>query len=91
LNRVKNECFNPERITILPLDFNDPDNVLKKTKEFVNNQDIKVDILMNNAGASMRAEFLDFAFENEKQMMNVNYLSQVAISKVFLNYNLVMF
>jgi short-subunit dehydrogenase len=38
---------------------------------------------MNNAGSSMRSEFLDFAFENEKQMMNVNYLSQVAISKVF--------
>ena len=45
-------------------------------------KDREVDILINNAGISMRVDFISNAFENDKIMINTNYLSHVAMTKV---------
>jgi len=52
----------------------------------MNDGKIKVDILINNAGVSLRSFVLNNPFENDIKIMNVNYLSQVAITKVHTSY-----
>lgn len=75
MKRVKENCFNSDRVQILPLDFANPDEIEKKVRTFMGSHNKNIDILLNNAGISMRAEFLDYHFENHKIMMNINYLS----------------
>jgi len=64
------------------MDFTKPEEILKKASDYIKEKSLKVDIIINNAGISVRSSVVDNAFENEKQIMNVNYLSQVALTKV---------
>ena len=44
--------------------------------------DNKIDILINNSGRSVRANGLEMDFENEEYIMNLNFMSKVALTKV---------
>ncbi len=44
----------------------------------------KIDILINNAGLSMRASCLDHSLENDIYLLNVNLVGVIALTKVVL-------
>jgi len=83
LNRVKALCGNTDNISVLPLD-------LKKHKEMISLSQKaisfygKVDILVNNAGISQRSLIKDTKLEVYEQLMHINYLGTVALSKAIL-------
>ena len=85
LERVKNNCKNPENVEIFPLDMSNLDVLEVSANEyFKQNPEKKIDILINNAGLSMRASCLEHSFEKDKYIMTVNFLSVVALTKVLL-------
>lgn len=57
---------------------------LQKTAEDIVAIHGGVDILVNNAGISSRAKAIDTKIEVDRQMMLVNYLNQIALTKVVL-------
>jgi len=79
---VKKSCAKPDKVIILPLDLSNPEKVLSQAQQFLTQSKQKIDILINNGGISMRSGFLENSFENEITMLNVNYLSQIALTKV---------
>ena len=75
LERVKDACLRPEKVTILKLDMTDFDTVRAVTTEVVKNLENKgqkLDVVVENAGVSMRCEFKDYSFKNHIQMFDVN-------------------
>tara|TARA_Y100001960_G_C14691827_1_gene836775 strand:+ start:479 stop:1267 length:789 start_codon:yes stop_codon:yes gene_type:complete len=58
-----------------------PRELYDKVKE----QNVKVDILINNAGFGFSGLFLDSSMNNYKEMMNVNIYSLTALTHLFLN------
>jgi short-subunit dehydrogenase len=85
LERVKNNCKYPENVEIFILDMSNADQLeILVNDYFAKNPGKKIDILLNNAGLSMRATCLEHTFEKDKYIMNVNFLSVIALSKVFL-------
>lgn len=46
----------------------------------------KLDIVIENAGVSMRSEFKDYSLENHEYMTNLNYNGPVAHVKSILNH-----
>jgi len=74
-------------VQIILLDLTKPQEILTKATNIINERKIKVDILINNAGISVRSSFMDNAFENEIHITNVNYLSQVALTKARIFYS----
>ncbi|MEC8832515.1 MAG: SDR family oxidoreductase [Bacteroidota bacterium] len=83
LIKVKEECGNMDNISILPLDLNN-----HKGMEAIAQQAVsfygKVDILVNNAGISQRSLIKDTKLEVYEQLMDINYLGTVALSKAIL-------
>lgn len=65
---------------VLPLDLSRPEKAVNRAEAFLD--DIKVDILINNAGISQRSLALDTDFEVYRDLMEVNYFSVVALSKL---------
>eukprot|EP01016_Furgasonia_blochmanni_P033512 TRINITY_DN3510_c0_g1_i1.p1 TRINITY_DN3510_c0_g1~~TRINITY_DN3510_c0_g1_i1.p1 ORF type:complete len:313 (-),score=48.05 TRINITY_DN3510_c0_g1_i1:149-1087(-) len=86
LERVKAACKHPERVRIFEMDHSDPDAVLQRSKQILQQIERGVDIMIHNAGISMRALAVENSFENDKMLMNVNFLSTVAITKNLLPY-----
>ena len=58
-----------------------PQELYNKIKE----KDIKIDIIINNAGFGFSGLFLDSPIENYKEMLNVNIYSLTALTHLFLN------
>lgn len=84
LQRVKSATgLADEDVLVLPLDMEKletiPAAVEKVTAKFG-----KVDILFNNAGVSQRSSVLDTKMEVFERLMNLNYLSVVALTKAVL-------
>ncbi|RIV30613.1 SDR family oxidoreductase [Flagellimonas lutimaris] len=83
LMKVKELCESPENISILPLDLKnheEMENLAQKAISFYG----KVDILVNNAGISQRSLIKDTKLEVYEQLMDINYLGTVALSKAIL-------
>ena len=83
LERVKNNCKNPQNILIQRLDLENheeiplvAENVLKQLK--------KIDILINNGGVSQRSLVKDTSLEVDRKIMNINFLGTVALTKAVL-------
>ena len=57
-------------------------------KDFFNRagKDLIVDVLINNAGLSMRLQFLENSHENEKYMMDVNFFGPVELTRVCISF-----
>ncbi len=83
LEKVKNECENPQNIRILPLDLENYSNFNNLTKQailFFGN----IDILINNGGISQRSLAKETNIKVDKKIMEVNYFGTVALTKAIL-------
>ncbi|MGB7394338.1 MAG: SDR family oxidoreductase [Pricia sp.] len=83
LERVKAGCEHPEKVTVIPLDVTDFDALPEKMTEAVAAFG-GIDVLINNAGISQRSLIEDTDFEVYRQLMDVNYLGTVALTKAVL-------
>ncbi|KAL4474792.1 hypothetical protein ABPG74_001488 [Tetrahymena malaccensis] len=89
LEKVKSQCKDPSKVTVLPLDMSKTKEVIKQTEDFIKDlekQNKKLDIVIENAGVSMRSEFKDYSFENHEYMTNLNYNGPVAHVKGLLDH-----
>lgn len=83
LNEVKALCSYPEKVTVLPFDLADINNmpsVVSNAVKKIGN----IDILVNNGGISQRSLIVETAIEVDKKLMEVDYLGTVALSKAIL-------
>ncbi|MDO1514380.1 SDR family oxidoreductase [Maribacter confluentis] len=85
LNMVKSNCHFPELTKILPLDLTDFDTLENITAEAISLFG-KIDILINNGGLSQRSLIIDTSFEVYQQMVNVNYLGTIKLTKHLLPF-----
>ena len=86
LERVKQACQYPDKVIVQPLDLSVPENVSKDVAGILAQREKlpPIDILINNAGISMRVAFLDNDLVSDAKMMDLNVLSQIAITRVNL-------
>ncbi len=85
LERVKQGCDISENIAIVPLDlanFETMEATVAKAMSCFG----AIDILINNAGISQRSLITNTSFSVYKQLMDINYLGTVALSKAILPY-----
>lgn len=83
LLKVRALCDGSDNIAILPLDLNDHgamEEIAQKAISIFG----KIDVLVNNAGISQRSLIMDTQLEVYEQLMNINYLGTVALSKALL-------
>lgn len=83
LVKVKELCGGSQTVSILPLDLKNHhqmEGIAKKAVSLFG----KVDILVNNAGISQRSLIMDTKLEVYEQLMQINYLGTVALSKAIL-------
>lgn len=85
LERVKKQCPNgpADGIAVLPLDLNELDTLGDKSKQALSAFG-QVDILINNGGIGQRGRAVETILKVDRLMMNVNYLSHVALTKYVL-------
>lgn len=72
-------------IMILPFDLGDTKNATGLAAQIINKFG-RIDILVNNGGYSQRGEAMETAIEIDRQLMEVNYFSAVALTKAVLPY-----
>ena len=83
LMKVKELCGGGDNISILPLDLKNHEETLNLAQKAISFYG-KVDILVNNAGISQRSLIKDTKLEVYEQLMDINYLGTVALSKAIL-------
>jgi dehydrogenase/reductase SDR family member 7B len=89
LERVQqNNNLNDENSLVLPLDLASTNDIVTKT-ETVIAKFRYIDILVNNGGLSQRALAKDSPIELDRQIMEVNYFGQIALTKSVLPHMLV--
>jgi dehydrogenase/reductase SDR family member 7B len=84
LERVKNNCAHPDKCSIVLIDLNDETSVRKAYDE-IKSQNIKIDIFFNNGGISQRSLALETPLELERKMFEVNFFSNILLSKLVGN------
>ncbi len=72
-------------LMILPFDLADTKNASGLIAQIMNKFG-RIDILVNNGGYSQRSEASETAIEIDRQLMEVNYFSYVALTKAVLPY-----
>ncbi|MGB5554517.1 MAG: SDR family oxidoreductase [Flavobacteriaceae bacterium] len=85
LAKVKNNCQNPEKVRILPLDLSNSLNMKSRTEKALAAFG-QIDLLINNAGISQRSLIRDTDLSVYDKLMNVNYLGTIALTKTLLPY-----
>ena len=80
---VKNQCKNPEKVVVLPLDLEDYQNLDSKVATAISFFG-KIDVLINNGGISQRSLAKNTDILVDKRLMDVNYLGTVALTKALL-------
>ena len=83
LERVKNECANPEVIRLLPIDLSESSDFDQKTAEAIAFFG-KIDIVLHNGGISQRSLIKETKLEVDRKLMEVNYFGTVALTKAIL-------
>ena len=83
LERVKNECANPDSIQILPLDLLN-NNEAPKWVDTAWNAFNGVDILINNGGIGQFGSVIETSEEVERKIFETNYFAHVSITKAIL-------
>lgn len=85
LEKVKTLCDNNDKVSILPLDlanYNNMNTIVKSAFSIFGN----IDILVNNGGISQRSLIIETSIDVDKKLMEVDYLGTVALSKALLPY-----
>lgn len=72
-------------LMILPFDLSDTKNASGLTAQIINKFG-RIDMLINNGGYSQRSEASETAIDIDRQLMEVNYFSYVALTKAVLPY-----
>ncbi len=85
LERVKANCPDPSKVTIVPLDVADYKSIEGKVKPVIEKLG-RIDILFNNAGISQRALAKDTKMEVYEKIMNVNFMGTVAMTLAALPF-----
>lgn len=80
LDRVKKSCAHPEKVDIVPLDLSSPDSVQQAINHCLDHYDY-IEMLFNNGGISQRAEALETDMEVVRKMMEVDFFSNISLSK----------
>jgi short-subunit dehydrogenase len=82
---VSNELLGefPIKITTLAIDLFKPE-AAEEVFNAVREQNIIVDILVNNAGQGQYGKLVDYEFERDIDMVNLNVVSLVGLTKLFL-------
>lgn len=84
LERVKAATgLRSEDVLVLPIDMENH-NEIQSAVDTVLSTFGRIDILFNNAGVSQRSSVVDTDFEVFERLMNLNYLSVVALTKAVL-------
>lgn len=83
MQRVQASFKETDRIQILPLDLSKPEECLKTVSEFAERAP-KIDLVVNNAGVTMREQFVNTDFSTVQMMLNTNCLSHIAVTKGLL-------
>jgi len=83
LKAVKNSCDYPENIKILPLDLKDFDSMEKHVKKAITFFG-SIDLLINNGGVSQRSLIAETNFHVYQELININYLGTLALTKALL-------
>jgi dehydrogenase/reductase SDR family protein 7B len=94
LERVSNACEtlldsssshskHPPLPKVLPLDLNDLQSLVEKAEEALHLYG-KIDVIILNAGLSVRATALETSLAVDQQLMNVNYLGGITLCKAVL-------
>ncbi len=83
LEETKTACKSSAAVAVLALDLKQPsamENTVQKALTFFG----KIDILINNAGLSQRSLILETDLKVFKELMDVNYLGTIALTKALL-------
>jgi dehydrogenase/reductase SDR family protein 7B len=84
LERVGKLCnLNENQILILPFDLNNI-SLFESNVNTIINKFGKIDLLFNNGGFSQRSEALKTPLEIDRQIMEVNYFANIALTKLVL-------
>jgi len=83
LERVKKACANSASVEIFQLDLSNPQEVLDKATQFAAKIQI-LDVLVLNGGISSRDSFEKMSMGALSTIMNINFVSNVALTKAFL-------
>ncbi|MDX1587982.1 MAG: SDR family oxidoreductase [Oleiphilaceae bacterium] len=91
LERVRDACVasgsTAENVLVLPLDVTDMDRLAPATREVLD-QFGQIDLLINNAGLSQRSLCKDTDMSVYRQLMEVDVLGQIALTKAVLPHML---
>jgi short-subunit dehydrogenase len=83
LERVRAACAHPEQVRVLPLDLVDIAALAGKTKEAIAFFG-RIDIMVHNGGVSQRGLVAETALSVDRQVMELDYFSYVALTKLLL-------
>lgn len=81
----KSQSLKPDDILVLPMDMLENDkheSLLSKVIEHFG----QLDVLVNNAGRSQRAQFKDIALEVDREMFELDVFSVVNLSRVYVRH-----
>ena len=86
LERVKVQTgLSDENILVLPLDLAEHGQLIGKANKVLNKFN-KLDCIIHNGGISQRSLAVHTSFDVDKQLMSVNYLGAVALTKAVLPF-----
>lgn len=85
LEDVKKTCEHRENIAILPLDLKDFDSMDTHVKNALALFG-SIDLLINNGGVSQRSLIEETKFEVYQELIDINYLGTIALTKALLPY-----
>jgi len=85
LERVRQACIatapQAHAPRVLPLDLADLESIEGKAEEAMQLLGGEIDILINNAGVSVRSKALETKLEVDQRVMNINYFGTIALTK----------
>jgi dehydrogenase/reductase SDR family member 7B len=80
LENVRSKCTNPDQHFVRPLDMIDTDSFSSAIQE-VHERFGQIDVLVHCAGISQRGIAIDTEIKVDRQLMELNYLGPVALTK----------
>ena len=83
LEKVKQQCDNPENVAVLTLDLANPETMPTIVEKAISTFGT-IDILVNNGGISQRSPIIKTTIDVDRKLMEIDYLGTVALSKALL-------
>lgn len=76
----------PEDILVLPMDILDNDKHQQHFDKVVKHFNGQLDVLVNNAGRSQRAQFKDIELKVDREMFELDVFSIINLTRIYVNY-----